>query len=68
MNRRGKVMTNLEVVKYWYTGRPAQGSHLRSDGVRLFSYNMVIGVCIHKEEYSEGFYRDTSWIRNTPHL
>ncbi len=37
-------MTNKEVIRYWHNYLEAIGLHLRSDGKRLYSYAMLIGV------------------------
>ena len=36
-------MTNLQVVKAWNAGRPAKAGNLSTDGVKLYSYSLMIG-------------------------
>ena len=37
-------MRNIEVIKRWSTGRAAKSGNLSTDGTRLWSYRLCIGV------------------------
>ena len=37
------IIKNEKVVDAWLNGEVAQGSHLRTDGSDLFSYNLRVG-------------------------
>ena len=36
-------MRNEKVVESWLAGRPASSGNMRTDGTRLYSYNLMIG-------------------------
>ena len=36
-------MTNEMVIKYWNAGRSGKAGSLSTDGVKLYSYNLMIG-------------------------
>ena len=37
------MMKNSEVAKAWANGNPASSANLSTDGVKLYSYNLLIG-------------------------
>lgn len=37
-------MKNREVAAAWYNGRSASTKHLRTDGISLWSYNLIIAT------------------------
>ena len=37
-------MKNSEIARSWWNGRSASAKHFRTDGVNLWSYNLLIGT------------------------
>ncbi len=37
-------MKNVEIAKSWSCGRSASNKHMRTDGVSLWSYNLIIAT------------------------
>ena len=37
-------MQNIEVIRSWSSGTPAKSGNLSTDGTRLWSYRLCIGV------------------------
>ena len=37
-------MTNQNVIKAWAAGQTGSGGNLLTDGVKLYSYNLLIGT------------------------
>lgn len=37
-------MRNSEVARSWYNGIPAKAAHLRTDGINLWSYGLLIAT------------------------
>lgn len=37
-------MKNSEVAKAWYNGRSASTKHMKTDGINLWSYNLIIAT------------------------
>jgi hypothetical protein len=37
-------MKNVEVARCWYNGITARAGHLRTDGINLWSYNLLIAT------------------------
>ena len=47
-------MRNRDVVRAWREGRTASNHHMKTDGEKLWSYNLVIGYTLrHHTPYSQ---------------
>ena len=60
-----REMRNIEVAKAWARGEKAESGNMTSDGIRIWSYAMLIGEVINGERV---VYRRRRSVTTTKHV